>query len=196
MSIEGIIKRIQKDSAAEAERIKQQFSAQIAECRQKYESKREKAVKSATEQGDKERARAKQRAIDHQRLMASQKILSKKLELLDSVFELVRKRIESLPPDEYRHVMSRALQSIGENNGTVIVAADKEILNEKFIDIASNLITQSSGNECNFQLEWVDEKWRGFYLKCGKIRYNATIGALLATVREKTEENVITQLFE
>ena len=195
MSIEGIIQRIQKDAAAEAERIRQEFASQVAELDRAFQTQTDAALQKAEQEAAAERENAKRRAVEHEKLVQSQRLLAKKLDIINSLFISVREKIENLPDDEYRSLFADVLAKLGEPEGTIIVAADAEILDNRFLELATDRIKSQSGKEPNISLRSTTGNWRGFYLDRGKMRYNATLDALMASVREKTEEMIIERLF-
>jgi len=195
LSIEGIIQRIQKDAAAEAERIRQEFASQAAELDKVFQSEMDAALQKAEQKSATEREKAQHRAIEHAKLIQSQRLLAKKLDILNSLFASVREKIESLPDDEYRSLFANVLAKLGETDGTIIVAADAQILDSRFLQLAKDKIKLQSGKESNISLQSTNGNWRGFYLHRGKMRYNATLDALMVSLREKSEGLVIEKLF-
>jgi len=195
LSIEGIIQRIQKDATAEAERIRQEYASQIAELDKVFQSETEAALQRAEQKFTAERENARRRAIEHEKLVQSQIFLAKKLDIINSLFVSVREKIENLPDAEYRILFADVLMKLGEADGTIIVAADAKILDNRFLELAKDRIKSQSGREPGFSLQSIKGNWRGFYLDRGKTRYNATLDALIATVREKAEGMIIEKLF-
>ena len=195
MSVKGIIERIQHDATAEAEQIKQKYIGEVKKLEEEFEKKKEKLLAAATEKAKIERKRAYQQAIDHQKSVLAQKLLAHKQKLLEQFYDSVRKEIENFEPNRYREYFADILAKLGENSGKIIVAKDADILNDEFIAIASGKIKQKTGVEPNFELVKSDDNFRGFILDIGKIRYDVTIDAVLAQIRENSEEKVISELF-
>ncbi len=195
MGIDGITERIRRDALAEVERIRHECLSEIAKLESAFEHERAKVFEEAQIQAANEREISCQRSIDRARSIISQNILSFKHDLLDNLYKSVREYVESLPTNHYRDIFINALRKLGETEGTIIVAADKDILNDDFIKLASDKIESDTGKKCNFVLRKVDESWRGFILEKEKIRHNVTLDAILASARERTEEKIIRRLF-
>lgn len=195
MSIEGIIQRIDKDAAAEAERIKQEYSAEIAELERKFSGERNNTLADAEKHAKIEREKAHKRAVDHAKLMMSQEILRKKMEILQRLFDEVERHIKNFPPDEYRKFFVKIFVELGQSEGEIVVAADKNILNEEFFNLASKKIEEKLGVKPNLSIKFVDEGWSGFYIQQHKVRYNATLDAVMQSLHEKMEGQVAKALF-
>lgn len=195
LGIDGIIERIKKDALAEAERIRQEYSSEIDKLESAFEQERAKAFEEAQILAANERETSCKRSIDKARSMISQRILTLKRELLDKLYRELREYVECLPKKSYCEIFINALRKLGETEGTIIVAADKDILDDDFIRLASERIENDFGKKCNFAIRKVDGSWRGFILEKEKIRYNVTLDAILSTAREKTEEKIIQRLF-
>ncbi len=192
MGIDGIIDRIRRDAAAEAEAIKQRYLSEVERLEREFEEKSRAALEDGRRRAENEKARAKARAIEHAKLVLSQKVLAKKLELLEKIYSAVKERIENLPHKEYKKLFATVLAKLGERRGKIVVAADADVLDEEFVRLA----VEKLGEGCEFELERTsDEDFRGFILVRDKIRYNVTLDALLEDVRERTEEEVIKRLF-
>ena len=196
MSINGIVQRIEKDAAAEAELIKQEYSAQIAELEHKFSGERKNILADAEKRAKIERGKAHKRAVDHAKLMMSQKILRKKMEILQRLFDEVEQHIKNLPPDEYRAFFAKILVELGQSEGEIIVAADKNVLDEKFLRIAMGKIEEKLGVKPNLSIKFVDEDWNGFLIQQQKVRYNDTLDAVMQSLRENIEEKVAKTLFQ
>lgn len=195
MSIDGIVSRIERDALAEAERIKQEYISQISELEHKFETERRKKLAAAQELAQNERKKAHQRALAHSQRIIAQRILAQKMKILDELYSATREHITNLPPDEYRELFAKIISKFRRTEGSIIVAEDRNVLNEEFISLAEQKTSAEIGNDCKFSLVTVDEHWRGCYLECGKIRYNATIDAIMQSIREKTEAIAIKHLF-
>ena len=76
----------------------------------------------------------------------------------------------------------------------MVVAMDKSTLDRKFIHQAVQIL-ENNNKKAEFALKTIDSNWRGFYLECGKIRYDGTLDAIMEILREKSEEKVIAKLF-
>ncbi|MCD6417292.1 V-type ATP synthase subunit E [bacterium] len=195
MSIEGIIQRIEKDASAEAERIRREYAAKISDIEKKFNSERERAISDAKNRAKRERQKAHQRAIDHAKLMLSQKILSKKMEIFKKLFDEIEQFLKNLPEDEYREFFANVLLKLGQNRGTIVVAADRDILNDEFLKLVNDKITESTGEKPDFTLKTENGNWKGFYLIQEKVRYNATLEAVMQSVREEMENDIMKELF-
>ncbi len=195
MSIDGIIQRIEKDAAAETERIKQEYSAKIAELAHKFSDERKDALADAEKRAKIEREKAHKRAVDHAKLVMSQNILRKKMEILQKLFDEVEQHIKNLPPDRYRAYFVKILVELEQSEGEIVVAADKNVLDENFLHLASGKIEEKLGVKPNLSIKFVDEGWNGFYIQQHKVRYNVTLDAIMQSLREKMEGKVAKALF-
>ena len=195
MSIEGIIQRIKKDAESEAEKIRQKYASEINELEQEFESHRNQVLSDAKDDAAKIQEKARVQAIERAKRMLSQKLLKRRLEMLDDVYLHVKVRLKNLPDEEYRKLFAMILAGFGETSGNISVAADKDVLNNEFIDIACNILKKEKSLESKFSLSNKDSHWSGFILDCGAVRYTATLDSLLENIRELTGEKVIEMLF-
>ncbi len=195
MSVKGIIERIKHDATAEAEQIKQKYIGEVKKLEEEFENKKKKILADTEEKAKTERKRSYQRAIDHQKSVLAQKMLAHKQKLLEQFYDKVREKIENFETARYREYFADILAKLGEKSGKIFVARDTDILNDEFIAIASGKIKQKTGVEPKFELVKSDDNFRGFILDIGKIRYDVTIDAVLAQIRENSEEKVISELF-
>jgi len=195
VSVKGIIERIQRDATAEAEQIKQKYIGEVKKLEEDFENKKKRMLSDADEKSKIYRKRAYRRAIDHQKSVLAQNMLTHKQKLLEQFYDKVREKIENFDNEKYRKFFADILAELDETTGKIIVAKDADILNNEFIAIANGKIKQKTGIEPKFDLEKSDDNLRGFILDIGKIRYDVTMDAILSQIRDNSEENVIKELF-
>ncbi len=195
MSIDGIIQRIERDALAEAEKIKQKYLTQVAELEREFQRERDEIIEEARKRAESERKKAMERAIDHARLNASQMILKRKTEILSELYASVQRHIENMHEEDYREFFARLVLRLNEPSAKIIVAADRDVLGESFLKLLREMAERSK-RDIRYTIEVIDAPWRGVYVDCGKVQYNLTIDAIMQSARERTENFVISRLFE
>jgi len=195
MSIEGIITRIKQDAEASAEHIIKSYRDRAEKIRQDFKDFRKRELKKNSEAVRIERDRSKERTINHARSVANQRILRAKQEMLSQLYVKVRDYIENLSDVKYANLFANLLAEIGLESGNILLSLDSDVLGEKFLKKAEDLISKEKGEKPKYKLKKVDGDFRGFYLESGKVRYDLTLDSVLADLREKTEPIVIKMLF-
>ncbi len=195
MSIEGIISRIKQDAEASAEHIMKSYRDQAEEIRQDFEDLRKRELKKNSEAVKIERDKSEERTINHARSIANQRILKAKQEMLSQLYVQVRNYIENLSDNKYGDLFANLLAEIGLEGGNILLSLDSDILGEKFLKKAEDLISKEKGKKPKYKLKKVDGDFRGIYLESGKVRYDLTLDSVLMDLRDKTVPIVIKILF-
>ena len=195
MSIEGIISKIKQDAEATAQQILEKYRQQAKKLLDEFEAYKAQKLAEAEEKAKVELERTKQRQIDHARSVAAKKILAKKRELLDKLYQLVRKKIEELPKNKYKKLFAELIAKLGVESGKILVSADEKVFDEDFADMVAKAVSEAGSGNAKFEVERIEGNFRGLYLDCGKVRYDLTVDAIMESLRERTESTVVKKLF-
>ncbi len=195
MSIEGIITRIKQDAEASAEHIMKSYKDRAEKIRQDFKDFRKREMKKNSEAVKIERDKSEERTINHARSVANQRILKAKQEMLSQLYVKVHNYIENLSDDKYADLFANLLAEVPLESGNILLSLDSDVLEEKFLNKAEDLISKEKGEKPKYILKKVDGDFRGFYLGSGKVRYDLTLDSVLMDLRDKTEPIVIKMLF-
>jgi len=195
LSIEGIISKIKQDAEATAQQILEKYRQQAKKLLDEFEAYKAQKLAEAEEKAKVELERTKQRQIDHAKSVAAKKILAKKRELLDRLYQLVRKKIEELPKNKYKKLFAELIAKLGVESGKILVSADEKVFDKDFADMVAKAVSEASSENAKFEVERIEGNFRGLYLDCGKVRYDLTVDAIMESLRERTESTVVKKLF-
>jgi len=195
MGAEEVVEKILADAGAEAGRIKSEAEdkqaaeqAKLAERLGEYRKQTEILAQKAGK--DK-----KLHLLAAARMDIAKQYLAEKRKLLDEIFARVRRRLQDLPDDEYRKLMTKLIldavetgdeEVIVDNNETRI---DRQLINQ----VNERLSSDSKGN-----LKLADEKQNlgvGFVLRHGRIKNNVSLDVILAQARKELEIELARELF-
>ncbi len=197
MEAEQVIEKILSDAEAEAEKIIKQTEKQIAS-EQKALDKQLSDYKKETGSLAKKAADEKQaHLLAEARMKLAKEILAEKRKILDGLFEDAKKRLEKLPDEEYKNLMTKLmLKSVQTGTEEVIVGKNETRINADFISRINNTLQQQSSKKAELKLS--DEKQDitgGFILKRGKIKTNASVNVLLEQAKRDLEIELARDLF-
>ncbi len=193
MSMEGIIDRIKKDAASQAEKIRRQYADTVKKAEHDFEHDRSEALDAATARAKIERKREHDRTLEHAKSLESRRLLAHKHRVIDNFYSSVRAELEALSPDATRKLFARLLANVELSNGYIIAAKDAELFDATFFKQAADA---ASPRKLDFSVRVTEGSFRGFFVESGKIRFDLTFDAIMELLRDKTQEMIIAELFD
>ena len=195
MQAEQVIDKILADATAQAEQTAAQTNA-----KDQAETEKHNAEMSEFEQQSK--VLAKEAARDEEshllaavRMEIAKEYLAEKSKILNDVFRQARDRIEKLPDEEYRGLMTKLMiEAIETGDEEVVVDKNDTRIDLDFIKEVNRKL--GPGYRGNLRLAQAKQDiGGGFILKRGKIRTNVSIAVLIDQARKDLEIELAAQLF-
>jgi len=195
MNAEQVVDKILSEANAEAEKIKTEANDKIAAEEAELQTELadyQKQTETLAQQAAQEK---RSRMLAAARMDIRKQHLTAKIQLLDEVFIKARQKLNDLSDQQYQEFISALMIKAVETGDEEVITGKQE----KRIDL--DLIKQVNrklGPGLRGNLRLSDTKAGidgGFILKRGKIQLNASIGVLLATVRENLEIQLAADLF-
>lgn len=164
--IEKITARIETDMKAEAEAILKDAETRAAAIREEYKAKAKAEAEAAAAAGAEAAQRQKERLESSAKMDAKKELLAAKQACLDEAFEAARKKLLSLPEEEYVELLARlaAKASTTGREELIFNAADRERVGAKVVAKANALLAEAAGPELG-----------------GEVK-NSKVGAIIAKV--------------
>jgi vacuolar-type H+-ATPase subunit E/Vma4 len=194
MSIENILKKIEEETEAAAAEILRAAGTKAA-------SLREEGERSGAKLREELESRVRAKASDEERrLIVGEELelrkasLERKRGILGEVYAEARKRIESLPPDEYLKLMSAFIlkNAISGKEEIVVPAAQRSMFAGDFV-VSLN---RARGEGAAFSVAATpgDFAW-GVVLREGQRRIDLTLGVIFRQLTSRVESAVAGVLF-
>lgn len=197
MPLEDIIAKIKAKASGEAAEIlsKAQDQAQriIAEAQTKASREAEKILETARTDAARVEALAKAFVEAQKRQM----VLEEKQKLLSAVFDESLRRLSSMPPEEYRNMLTALLMDCADGDEEVLISGkDAQVLGEGFIEHVNDKL-RNLGRDGRLTLRIAEaDLGGGVILRKGGIARNLTFPALLKVMRDELEIDVARVLFQ
>ena len=195
MEAEQVIDKILSDARAQAEETAGQAKAKEAAEQAKHNARLSDYKKQS-------KVIAKDAASDEEshllaagRMEIARDYLAEKSKILNDVFEQARERIENLPDEEYRKLMTKLMIEAIETGDEEVVVDKKETrIDLNFVKEVNRQL--GPGYQGNLRLAQTKQDiGGGFILKRGKISTNVSIGVLVDQARKDLEIELAAQLF-
>ncbi|GAH15409.1 unnamed protein product, partial [marine sediment metagenome] len=126
----------------------------------------------------------------------AKQFLGEKRKILDEVFARAQQKLQNLPDDDYRKLMTKLmLEAVETGDEEVIVDNNEKRIDQEFI----KQINQQLGSGQKGNLKLSDERQNiggGFILKRGKIKNNVSLQVLLSQAQKELEIELAKELFE
>jgi V/A-type H+-transporting ATPase subunit E len=186
-----VIEKILSDAKAEAQKIKNETDAKLAQKRAEVDKQLDEYRKQTETLAQKAGENARQQVLSTARMELAKEYLAEKTKLLDEVFAEAQRRLDQMADDEYRNLVAKQMLDAVETG-------DEEVIidtNEKRID--QSLINQANGaKKWNLQLAAQREPiGGGFILKKGNIKKNCSRSVVLSRIRNELEIELAKTLF-
>jgi vacuolar-type H+-ATPase subunit E/Vma4 len=179
MSIENILKKIEEETEAAAAEILRAAGTKAASLR---------------EEGERKASDEERRLIVGEELELRKASLERKRGILGEVYAEARKRIESLPPDEYLKLMSAFIlkNAISGKEEIVVPAAQRSMFAGDFVES----LNRARGEGAAFSVAATpgDFAW-GVVLREGQRRIDLTLGVIFRQLTSRVESAVAGVLF-
>lgn len=133
--IEKITARIETDMKAEVEAIRKDAEAKAAALRAEYEAKAKAEADAAAQAGKDAAERQLERLESAAKMDAKKELLAAKQACLDEAFEAARKKLLSLPEDEYVELLAKLVVKSAKTGREELIfnAADRERVGAKVV---------------------------------------------------------------
>jgi len=195
MNATEIVDKILADANAEAAKIADQ-AQQVAKAEKAELDNKLADYKTATEAlATKAAQEKKSRLLAAARMDVAKELLKEKKQALDSVFEIAKQKLKSLPDEEYRDLMKKLmLKAVETGDEEVIVDASDGRIDQKFIKNMNREL--GPGFKGNLRLsEQKEAIGAGFILRRGNIMNNASLDVLVSQTRKDMEIELAKELF-
>ena len=195
MEAEQVIEKILADAKVEAEKIKTQADEKEADEQVRLNDQLNEHGKETNALAEKLGNEKKLHLLAASRMDISKEHLAEKCRILDEVFDQARQKLQSLPDDQYRRLITNLmLDAVETGDEEVIIDTNEKRIDEKFIkQINNKLGPERKGNlKLSNQTQPIGA---GFILKRGKIKNNVSLDVLLAQARKEIEIELAKDLF-
>jgi len=195
MEAEQVTEKILADAKVEADKIKKQAGQKQADEQDTFDEQLKEHKKHTKVLAEKLANEKKLHLLAAARMNIAKELLAEKNNILDEVFDLAHRQLQSLPDDKYRELISRLMLETAET-GDEEVIIDKE---EKRIDAALiDQVNKILGSDRKGNLKLSGEKIHlggGFILRRGKVKTNVSFNVLLSRARKELEIDLAKGLF-
>ncbi len=195
MEAEQVIEKILADAGAEAEKIKEQANETEAAEQAKFNEQLDEHGKQTKALAQKLGSEKKLHLLAAARMDISKEYLAEKCRILDEVFDKARRKLQSLPDEQYRELITNLmLEAVETGDEEVIIDTKEKRIDEKFIkQINHKLGPERKGNlKLSNQTQPIGA---GFILKRGKIKNNVSLDVLLTQTRKELEIDLAKDIF-
>ncbi len=190
--IDEIIARINAEALSSENRLRAEYEAKINDVKDTSAAACAEIAKRAEEKSEAERKAMRLRAENRAGTACRDELLTKKRELIDSVFARAAESFSSMEKGKYLDIMAGLLSG---------AASDEAVRGEKFVLVAAKN-APASGKEIAekagvtpYEVSGSDELKAGFIIKTGLIEINCTPEKLIAQRREALLPAVTAALF-
>jgi|Deesub1362A_J573_1020465.scaffolds.fasta_scaffold02584_3 V/A-type H+-transporting ATPase subunit E len=193
MGLKDIVEKIIKDAEEEGEKKVKEAEKEAAEILKEAEKKSEELKKKIVKKAEKEAVEEKKRIIALARLEVRNKLLEKKKELIEEVFQEVSKRISSVSPDKYRNFLKKVILEATESGEEEVILneRDRELVDAKFLE-EINKELQKNGKRGSLKLSSETREIEGgVILKKDGLEINASLETLLKELRSEKEKEIL-----
>ena len=190
--IDEIIARINAETLSSENRLRAEYEAKINDVKDTSAAACAEIAKRAEEKAEKERKAMRLRAENRAGTACRDELLTKKRELIDSVFARAAESFSSMEKGKYLDIMAGLLSE---------AASDEAVGGEEFVLVAAKN-APASGKEivekagvAPYEVSESDELKAGFIIKTGLVEINCTPEKLIAQRREALLPAVTAALF-
>jgi V/A-type H+-transporting ATPase subunit E len=195
MEAQSVIDKILADAGAEAEKITKEAQqkeaaqqANLAAQLQQYNKQTETLAQKAAKDEE-------SHILAAARMEIAKEFLAEKRKILDEIFELARRQLQSLPDDQYRNLITKLLlEAVETGDEEVIVDKNEYRIDQQFIDQINQKLSSSEKANLRLSQDRADIEG-GFILRRGKIKTNVSFDVLLAHARNELEIELAKELF-
>lgn len=195
MEAKEVVEKILSDARAEAEKIKKQAEGKEAAEQAKLGKQLDKYKKQTEALAQKAGKDKKLHLLAAARMDIAKEYLAEKRKMLDEVFAQARERLQNLPDDDYRRLMTKLMLGAVETGDEEVVIDNNEArIDQAFIEQVNREL--GPGQKGNLRLAKERQNLGGgFILRRGKIKNNVSLEVLLAQARKELEIELAKELF-
>ncbi len=190
-----VIEKILADARAEAERIKKQAEEKEAAEQARLDEQLDEYNKQTEIIAEKAGKDKKLHLLAAARMEIAKEYLAEKRKILDEVFAQAQQRLQNLPDEEYRMLMTRLMLGAVETGDEEVIVDNSETrIDQEFI----KHINRELGPDYKGSLRLSKERQNlggGFILRRGKIKNNVSLAVLLTQARKELEIKLAKELF-
>ena len=194
MSLEDLKQKIISDANAEANVIKQEAKSEIDTVKKEAQEKLSELLKEAEKEAERIAEEKRQNIITLARMNSKNKVLAKKQEIIEKVFEEAFVRLTNMTADEFRGFIKQILQNYNPDKDTLVYVGkkNKDMIDASFIDA----INKDSKSRGKFVLADSKKDFDyGIYLITDWIEIDFTFEGLIKNIRSEIEMDIINILF-
>lgn len=186
-----VIEKILSDARAEADRIKKEAEAKLAQEQAQIDKRLDEYRKQTDALAQKAGDNARQQVLSAARMELAKEYLAEKAKILDEVFAEAQQQLKKLADTEYRNLVVKLMADAVETGvEEVIIDVNEKRINQSLIDEVNSI------KKSNLKLAGVREViGGGFILKKGQIKNNCSLNVLLSRARSELEIGLARQLF-
>ncbi len=195
MAIQDIIHKIELETQTKIKEILSSAKEEERNILANAESEAKKIKEKMLKNGEEELAEKKRRQLTAATLEARRMLLEEKQKIVSEVYEEVQKKLENLSPNEYQKLIRKLILEAANGSEEVIIAEkDKSKIDTDFLKDLNRELAKKGKKPLLFS-PVTQNISGGFILRSGKLEINSSFPALLKSLREKTEFQVIRELF-
>ncbi|MET1124260.1 MAG: V-type ATP synthase subunit E [Archaeoglobaceae archaeon] len=187
MPLEPILQEIREKAESEAKRIREEAEREARRILEEARAEAEKILKTAREEAEKEVEALRKQELSIVSLEMKRELLNKQKEIVESVFEFVRQKLENMDAETKKRIL-KSLISRNAQPGMLVYSRkeDEEIVKEVIKELGIDL--KYAGNiECLGGVVLEDPS--------GEVRINLTFDELLNQLYEQKMSEVTKMLF-
>jgi V/A-type H+-transporting ATPase subunit E len=195
MEAEQVVDKILSQAHAEAEKILAEAKAKAAEEESKLSSELDEYRQKTKTLAETAAADRKMRMLAAARMDIRKELTAAKNAVLDEVFVNAAEQIKSLSDQEYQQLITSLItKAVETGDEEVVIGKDETRIDHALI----KNINRELGSGFKGNLVLANDRANidgGFILRRGSVRINASIGVLLAQVKEQIETELVAELF-
>ena len=186
MALSDILKKIDEDTKKEIASLEKQWQDYLAEKEKSFAVFEDDFMAKAKEKAHEVAEVHHERLITRAESDAGLKVLRKKRELLDRVFQEAQSKIESLSEAQKIKVWVKVFQEIPEKKGTMIIPT-------AYADVLGKEIKKTYPD---IKIEKTDKFQEGFVLEAGRISYDNRLLPLMEQAVDLFQDEMVDFLFK
>jgi V/A-type H+/Na+-transporting ATPase subunit E len=196
MSTQKVVDTILSQAKAEADRIRAEAQARIDADQAAHEAEMNRYREQTQQLAQAAAEDRKSRTLAAARMSIRKETLAAKVQWLDEVFALAKRRILSLPDEQYQELMTTLMvRAIRTGDERVRVGRAETRIHEKLIKQVNRQLGPGFKGTVQLDSQRADIEG-GFLLLRGKIQVNAGIDVLIEQARRQLELELSRELFE
>lgn len=188
-----IVEDAKKEAASIIEKAEQEQNKIVNDSKSEAKSKKAEILAKA----DREAKTRKDRVISNAELQVRNNKLEAKQKVIDNVFDLAVNKLKEIPQDKYLQFIKHTIMSldiIGDEE-IIVNPEDSKKLTSEFIN-AINADLKAKGKKGEIKLSSENRAIKGGYILAKNgIEINNTFEALVHSMRDELEQEVIQTLF-